>query len=266
MNDRITISIAHGVADVRLARAAKLNAFDEAMFADMLAAGERLARERGVRAVVLSGEGPAFCSGLDTGNFARLLDGDDHIAASVSTARTERGANRSQQAILLWRELPMPVIAAIHGVAFGAGFQLALAADMRFVAPDARLSAMEINWGLLPDMAGVALLRGLVRDDIARDLVYSGRVVAGAEALAIGLATRVCADPRAAALACAAEIAARSPDAIRAAKRLLALMADASEAEILHAESAELLALLGTPNQTEAVAARLAKRAPVFID
>jgi enoyl-CoA hydratase/carnithine racemase len=158
------------------------------------------------------------------------------------------------------------VIAAVHGVAFGGGCQLALGCDLRFIAADARMSVMEIKWGLVPDMAGMVLMRGLVRDDVARELTWSGRQVLGEEAVALGLATRVCADPRAEALTLAREIATRSPDAIRGGKRLLDLMREADQHAILLAESKEQGALIGSPNQVEAVMANLQKREPTFVD
>jgi enoyl-CoA hydratase/carnithine racemase len=186
----------------------------------------------------------------------RLLQGE----------RTPGGANPPQHTVMVWRELPVPVIAAVHGVAYGGGFQLMLAADMRFVAPDTRLSIMEINWGLVPDMGGMALLHGLVRDDVARELTYTGRVFDGAEAGQLGLATRVSADPYSDALALAREIAARPPKAMRAAKRLLDLAQRADVKTILLAESREQAALIGAPEQVEAVTARLQKRPAVFQD
>jgi enoyl-CoA hydratase/carnithine racemase len=267
MEDRIKVEVNGGVADVRLVRADKMNALDDAMFSALVATGERLKSEAGVRAVVISGEGRAFCAGLDMGNFGQMASGSRRASGNlVETPRTAGGANRAQQAVMVWREIPAPVIAAVHGVAFGGGFQLALGADMRFVAPDARLSVMEIKWGLVPDMAGMVLMRGLVRDDVARELTFSGRIFSGQEALGLGLATRVCADPRAEALALAAEIAARNPEAIRAAKRLLDLAAVADQHAILLAETTEQVKLIGSPNQVEAVKANLEKRAPQFAD
>jgi enoyl-CoA hydratase/carnithine racemase len=165
---------------------------------------------------------------------------------------------------MVWRELPVPVIAAVHGVAFGGGFQLCLGADMRFVAPDVQLSVMEIKWGLVPDMAGVVLMRRLLRDDVAQELIFSGRIFNGQEASRLGLATRVCDDPRGEALAFAKEVAAKSPDAIRAAKRLLAVAAEGDQRAILLAETTEQAKLIGSPNQVEAVRANLEKRAPRF--
>jgi enoyl-CoA hydratase/carnithine racemase len=269
MEDRVAVSISDGVADVRLVRADKMNALDAAMFEALIATSESLSREKGLRAVVLSGEGRAFCAGLDMGRFAAMNEnGGNGILGGETrdlTARTHGLANFPQQAVWGWRQLPVPVIAAIQGVAFGGGFQLALGADMRFLAPDARMSIMEIKWGLVPDMAGTPILATLVRDDILRELTYTGRVFSAQEALSYGLATRICEDPRAAALEVALEIAQKSPDAIRAAKRLLNnLSVDPGPA--LLAESVEQTKLIGAPNQTEAVRANIQKRAPRFTD
>ncbi len=266
MTDRITVSIEGGVADVRMNRPDKMNALDDAMFSALIETGERLKTDNSVRAVVLSGEGRGFCAGLDTSNFAGMAGGKRSSGGLVDTPRTPGGANRAQQACMVWREVPVPVIAAVQGVAFGGGFQIALGADLRFVAPDARMSVMEIKWGLVPDMAGMLLLRPLVRDDVFRDLTFSGRIFDGQEAIQLGIATRVTADPRSEALEYAAAVAGRSPDAIRGAKRLLNLPATATAHEILLAESVEQTALIGSPNQIEAVMANLEKRAPRFTD
>ena len=271
MNDRVSVDIQGGVADVRLVRADKMNALDNAMFEALITTGERLKAEAGVRAVVLSGEGRAFCAGLDMGNFQAMASGERQggqgtAGPLLTPKRTPGGANRAQHAVMVWREIPAPVIAAVHGVAFGGGFQLALAPDLRFVAPDTRLSVMEIKWGLVPDMAGLVLMRGLLRDDVARELTYSGRIFSGEEAGRLGLATRVTADPRAEALAFAREVAGRNPHAIRAGKRLLNLAMHADQHEILLEESREQGALIGSPNQVEAVMANLQKREPNFAD
>ncbi|NWG54167.1 MAG: crotonase/enoyl-CoA hydratase family protein [Hydrogenophilaceae bacterium] len=264
---RVTVTMNAGVADVRLVRADKMNALDDAMFAALIETGERLKEDRSVRAIVLSGEGRAFCAGLDTSNFGKMASGEPRGNTSLEAQkRTPGGANRAQHAVMVWREQPAPVIAAVHGVAYGGGFQLTLGADMRFVTPDAKLSIFEINWGLVPDMAGIALLRGLVRDDFVRELTYSGRIFSGEEALGLGIATRVCADPRAEALALAAQIAGKNPHAVRGAKRLINAMADADQHEILKQETAEQIALIGSPNQVEAVMANMQKRTPNFAD
>ncbi|MGX1321101.1 enoyl-CoA hydratase/carnithine racemase [Bradyrhizobium sp. USDA 377] len=269
MEERVSISISEGVADVRLVRADKMNALDQAMFEALVAATDRLSKDKSVRAVVLSGEGRAFCAGLDMGRFAAMKEkGGNGIPGGENrdlTVRTHGQANFPQQAVWGWRQLPVPVIAAVHGVAFGGGFQLSLGADMRFLSADARMSVMEIKWGLVPDMAGTPILASLVRDDILRDLTYTGRIFSAQEAVSYGLATRICDDPRAAALEVAREIAGKSPDAIRAAKRLLNnLSVDPGPA--LLAESVEQQKLIGSANQTEAVRANLEKRAPKFAD
>jgi len=270
MNDRIAVTMTpEGVADVRLARADKMNALDAQMFEALVETSTRLRTQRGLRAVVLSGEGRAFCAGLDMGRFAAMKEhGGNGIAGGEArdlSARTFGITNHPQQAVWGWRQLPVPVIAAVHGVAFGGGFQLALGADMRFVAPDARMSIMEIKWGLVPDMAGTPILASLVRDDILRDLTYTGRIFSAQEAFGFGLATRVCDDPYREALEAAREIAGKSPDAIRAAKRLLNRLS-VDPAPALLAESVEQMKLMGAPNQTEAVRANLEKRAPRFAD
>jgi enoyl-CoA hydratase/carnithine racemase len=268
MNERVAVSMSEGVADVRLVRADKMNALDAAMFEALVETCDRLRREKGLRAVVLSGEGRAFCAGLDMSRFSAMKqNGGNGIAGEARdlSVRTHGLANFPQQAVWGWRQLPVPVIAAIQGVAFGGGFQLALGADMRFLAPDARMSIMEIKWGLVPDMAGTPILASLVRDDILRDLTFTGRIFTAQEAVSYGLATRICDDPRSAALEVAREIAGKSPDAIRAAKRLLnKLSVDPGPA--LLAESVEQMQLMGAPNQVEAVRANLERRAPRFAD
>ncbi|WP_445220864.1 crotonase/enoyl-CoA hydratase family protein [Bradyrhizobium sp. Pa8] len=269
MEERVSVSISEGVADVRLVRADKMNALDQAMFEALVAATDRLSKEKGVRVVVLSGEGRAFCAGLDMGRFAAMKEsGGNGIPGGENrdlTKRTHGQANFPQQAVWGWRQLPVPVIAAVHGVAFGGGFQLSLGADMRFLSTDARMSVMEIKWGLVPDMAGTPILASLVRDDILRDLTYTGRIFSAQEAMSYGLATRICDDPRATALEVAREIAGKSPDAIRAAKRLLNnLSVDPGPA--LLAESVEQQKLIGSANQTEAVRSNLEKRAAKYAD
>ncbi|MCL2585801.1 MAG: crotonase/enoyl-CoA hydratase family protein [Streptosporangiales bacterium] len=259
-NDRVTIGVANSVADVRLNRPDKLNAIDPAMFTALSEAASELADRKDVRAVVLSGSGRAFCAGLDLGSM-----GSDGIPADI-TKRTHGVSNLFQHAVWGWRELPMPVIAAVHGVAFGGGLQIALAADIRIVAPDARLSVMEARWGLVPDMAGFALLRDLVRDDVARELTYTARKVPAPEAVELGLATRVADDPHAAARELAAQIAAGSPRAVRAAKRLFAVSRDAGADRILLEESREQQELLHGPDVAEILTAQFEQRDPKFTD
>ena len=273
MNDRVTMTIDRGVADVRLVRADKMNALDDAMFEALVTTGDAIKKDTTIRAVVLSGEGRAFCAGLDMGNFGRMADGsrtrerpagaDDNLGLA---SRTHGISNRAQYAVWVWREIPVPVIAAVHGVAFGGGFQLALGADMRYVAPDTKMAVLEIKWGLIPDMAGTQIMRHLAREDVVRELTYTGRIFSGLEAKQYGFATRVCDDPRAEALATAHEIAGKSPHAIRAGKRLLneAVITDPKFG--LMQETVEQVALIGSPNQVEAVMSNLQKREAAYAD
>jgi enoyl-CoA hydratase/carnithine racemase len=273
MAERVKISTTDGVADVRLNRPEKLNALDPAMFTALSEAGRELAGNSGVRAVVLSGEGRAFCAGLDFQSFSAMTKsrakregGDASVADTLLRREAKSPANAAQSAAYVWTDLPVPVIAAVHGVAYGGGLQIALGADLRLVAPDARLSVMEIKWGLIPDMTGPQTLRHLVRLDVARELTYTGRILSGRDAVELGLATRVSDDPREDALAVAREIATKSPDAIRAAKQLLRATWDSSPEEGLRLEERLQTSLIGSPNQVEAVRANLEKRDPKFSD
>ena len=186
-SDRVTIEIADGVAEVTLNRPDKLNALDPAMFEAIIGAGERLSRTKGLRAVIIAGAGKGFCAGLDKASFAAMAGGSAGQQFADIVARTHGIANAWQQATYVWRMLPVPVIAAIHGVAFGGGFQIALGADIRYVAPDARLVILEIKWGLVPDMGGIVLMRELARSDVIRELAMTGRVFSGEEALHLRL-------------------------------------------------------------------------------
>ena len=272
MTDRIERTRhADGVVELHLSRADKMNALDPAMFDALIEAGESLRGDKTARAVVISGRGKAFCAGLDMASFERMQQqgaGADVLGEGAAGAdlavRTHGIANAAQQVAMVWREVPVPVIAAVHGVAFGGGLQVALGADIRIVAPDTKLSVMEIKWGLVPDMAGMVLMRELARSDVVRELTFTGRIFSGEEALRLGFATRVSADPLAEALQMAHEIAGKSPDAIRAGKRLLNASLSQSAAELLLAESVEQKALIGSPNQVEAVKANIERRAPRF--
>lgn len=274
MTDRVTIAIDdQGVADVRLNRPEKMNALDPAMFDGIVDAIEQLGSDSSVRAVVLSGEGRAFCAGLDMASFAGMAqksaadndDGDDDGTERLMK-RTYGDANKFQQVAWGWHVLPVPVIAAVHGVAFGGGFQIACGADIRVTAPDTRHAIMEMKWGLVPDMAGIPIVRNLARDDVVRELCYTARIFDGAEALDYGFATKLSDDPHADAMALAHEIASKSPDAVRANKRLLNMSRDQHAPEILLEESREQAGVIGKPNQIEAVMAGMAKRPGNFKD
>jgi enoyl-CoA hydratase/carnithine racemase len=270
MTDRVRLTLDdHGVAEVMLVRGDKMNALDAAMFEALQDVIRQLETVKHLRAVVLSGEGKAFCAGLDMGRFAGMAQASEGPAGAEGRLlpRKHGMSNGPQFVAMGWRALAVPVIAAVHGVAFGGGLQLALGADVRLLAPGTRMSVMELKWGLVPDMAGMALMRGLVRDDHARELVYTARIVEADEAVALGLATRICTDPLAAAHEMAQTIALRSPNAIRAAKRLLNQSSESvgdSAAALLLAESVEQSQLIGSAEQAEVVRANLEKRAPVF--
>jgi enoyl-CoA hydratase/carnithine racemase len=267
MSDRVSVHIENGIADVRLNRPEKMNAIDPAMFGGLCDTGQALAKEKSLRAVVLSGEGRAFCAGLDFSSFGAMAgDGAVDGLAPDDVFASPEGPGRAQLGAWVWQELPVPVIGAIHGVAYGGGFQIAMGADIRFVAPDARLSIMEIKWGLIPDMSGTQTLRRIARLDVIKELAFTGRVISGEEALALGLATHLSDHPHADAMQLAREIATMSPDAVRCAKRLFNETGLGSVQEGFLLESELQKKLVGSPNQVEAVRANLEKRAPLFKD
>ncbi len=273
MSDRVTWTVTDGVADVRMNRADKMNALDPAMFAGLVAAGAAVAADPHVRAVVLSGEGRSFCAGLDFGSFQAMAgpppeggDRSEQPVGRISEIADGRITHLGQQAAWTWQEIPVPVIAAVHGVALGGGCQIALGADLRFCTADARFSVLEIRWGLIPDMTGTHTLTRLVGLDVAKELTFTGRMVEGEEAVRLGMATRVCTDPLADALALAGEIASKSPHAVRAAKRLFNVASLNSPKEQFALEREEIGRLIGSPNQVESVRAFFEKRAPTFAD
>jgi enoyl-CoA hydratase/carnithine racemase len=271
-NDAVVYTVIDGVADVRLNRPDKLNAVNQAVFAGLGDVGDALSADPSVRAVVLSGEGKGFCAGLDFSSFQSMAGGDglgaDDDGTRVPPQRKGEGglANAGQWAAYVWTQLPVPVIAAVHGPAVGAGFQIAMACDIRIVAPDAKLSVLEIRWGLIPDMTGTQMLPRLVGLDVAKELTYTGRMVSGTEAKELGLATRVSDNPREDALALAREIASKNPYAIRGAKKLLNNAGQWSLAEGLKSEERTMMSLIGSPNNVEAVTAYFEKRDPKFAD
>lgn len=260
MNDRVSITVADHIADVRLTRADKMNALDPAMFQGIADAIDQLAGMADVRVVVLSGEGRGFCAGLD---MASMAGGGSGLNLAD---RWPNGANLVQQVSWGWRTLPMPVIAAVHGVALGGGFQIMSGADVRIAAPGTRFAIRELHWGLVPDMGGFPLWRSLVRDDVLRELTFTAREFDSEEAARHGFISHVADDPRAAAMRLAEEIATRNPHAVRGAKRLCNLAHDSDPAAMLEAETVEQLKVIRQPNQVEAVMANMEKRVPVFRD
>lgn len=261
MTDRVQVTIDNAVATVRLSRPDKLNALDRPMFDGIIAAGEQVLADSSVRAVVLHGEGRGFCAGLD---FMSFMGKPNEMQFLMD--RRDSVANIAQRVAWIWQEVHVPVIAAVHGMAFGGGLQIALGADLRYVTPDSELSVMEIKWGLIPDMSISQTLLRLVPLDVAKELTFTGRKVSGTEAVAMGLATKVSEDPLADALETAKLIATKSPHAIRAGKALLNDAPTMSRLDALKLETALQVGLLGTPNQMEAVQANMMKRAPEFKD
>jgi enoyl-CoA hydratase/carnithine racemase len=260
--ERVTVEVADHVAMVTLARQEKHNALDLAMFEGIIGAAERVSEEPGVRAVVLHGAGPSFCSGLDIAGVMSAGRGTDGLTEPL------RGPapNWFQRAAYDWIRLPVPVIAAVHGNCLGGGLQIALAADIRIAAPDARLSVMEVKWGLIPDMSITRTLPRLVGIDVAKELTYTARVISGEEAHSQGLVTHLSNDPLAAARSLAAEIAGRSPDAVRGAKRLFDEGWSQAAGETLALEAEIQLTLIGSQNQLTAVTAGMTKQPAEFVD
>ncbi len=261
--DRVRIEVTGGVATVTMVRGDKHNALDAGMFAGLAAAAERLATEPGVRAVVLHGEGKSFCSGLDVASFMTgPVSIDDLLARDDG-----RIANLPQRVSTDWAAVPVPVIAAIHGNCFGGGLQIALGADVRIAAPDARLSIMEVKWGLVPDMGITQSLPRLLGIDRAKELTWTGRRVDGLEAERLGLVTSTADDPFVAAQALAADIAGRSPDAVRAAKHLYdTAWSGMAPADALRLETELQAGLMGSPNQIAAVSAAMTGEPGAFAD
>jgi enoyl-CoA hydratase/carnithine racemase len=259
---RVRIEIENHVAVVTLARPEKHNALDPAMFDAIIGAAERLGSEPGVRVVVLHGEGKSFCSGLDVAAvIAGSPDGD-----GVTKPLHEPPPNHFQRAAYEWIRLPVPVIAAIHGNCLGGGLQIALGADIRFATPDARMAVLEIRWGLIPDMAITRTLPRLVGIDVAKELAFTGRMFSGTEAHALGVVTHLSDDPLAAARALAGEIASKSPDAVRRAKRLFDQGWSGDAEQTLALEAELQLEIAGRPNQLAAVAAGFSNAPAEFAD
>ena len=275
---RVRVDHDAGVAHVRLTRPDKRNALDGAMFQAIAQAGERLKNDLSVRAVVVSGDGPSFCAGLDFGSFQAMGSGGNgsggngaggngsQNGADIGAMVEGRITHLAQQICWVWQEVPVPVVAALAGHALGGGMQLALGADIRIAHPDTKLSMREVHWGLIPDMTGTLMLSRLVRDDVMKDLVFTGRILPASEGAALGLVTRLSNDPVADALAVAREIAGRSPEAVRGAKRLINRLSNAGAAEHFAAEREIIFKLIGSPNQVEAITANFENRAPKFND
>lgn len=266
--DRVLVDVADGVADVRMNRADKRNALDGAMFLALAEAGAGLRARPDVRVVVLHGDGPSFCAGLDFSSFEAMAGGkgagggEGNPGALQADGMTHLG----QQVAWTWQQVPVPVIAAVHGHALGGGLQIALGADLRIVHPATQMSVREVHWGLVPDMTGTHFLTRLVPHDVAFELAVTARVFDGAEAARLGLATRLSETPLDDARALARQIAAQSPSAVRGVKELFSTMATERASEHFEAERSVISGLIGRPHQVEAVMANLERRPPVYAD
>lgn len=270
MSERVVINISDGIADVRFNRPDKRNALDGEQFQAIVDAGESLKTNKKIRAVVVSGEGASFCAGLDLASMGGMANGGERDNGERKPAAGDMEEGRithlGQQSAWVWQEVPVPVIAAVHGHALGGGCQIALGADMRFAHPDTKFSVRETYWGLVPDMAGTVLMQGLVRPDVMKDIVLSARIFDGREAFEIGLVTRLSENPHADAMAYAQEICKRSPDAVRGAKELLNRLTLDFAAAQFAAERRIIGSLIGGHNQREAVMSDFEKRAPAYVD
>ncbi|MGI9604352.1 MAG: crotonase/enoyl-CoA hydratase family protein [Acidimicrobiales bacterium] len=267
-DETVQLEVGDHIARVVLNRPEKHNAIDGSMMSGLVDAAAAIAADRSVRVVVLSGAGPSFCAGLDSSNFAAMVSGDlaadnDRVQEAYAD-RSPQGANRAQQVGWAWHELEVPVIAAVHGNALGGGFNLALGADIRVVAPDATFGFVEVTWGLIPDMSASQSLRRLVGAERAKYLMMTGRRFSGAEALQWGLAAELADDPTARAYQLASELTAHNPDALRAVKAVIDASIDLDTAGGLDLETVRSGALLGSTNQVEAVMARLEDRPAEF--
>ncbi len=262
MDQSFLLEVKGRIAYVTLNRPEKHNAIDLAMLKASIVTCRRIKRDKKIRVVIITGEGPSFCSGLD---FPSVMARPARILPHFLKAPWRR-TNNFQAFAWQWRSLSVPVIAAIRGSCFGGGLQLALAADLRFATPDARLSVMEVKWGLIPDMTGTLSLRQLLREDQAKDLVFSGRIVDGIEAEKIGLVTKLSTTPREEAKVYAERLLDLSPDSLALSKKLLQKNSRGSECAALRRERFYELHVLATPNYRIALDAGLKKTKPTFRD
>ena len=262
MSDRITTEINNHIAQVRLNRADKYNAVDMNMIYGLIEAAAKIKQQKNIRAVVIAGNGPSFCSGLD---IPSIMAQPDNIPKLLSS---EAGydANLAQRCALDWHDLEVPVIAALQGHVYGAGLQIAMAADIRIAHKDTLMSIMEIKWGLIPDMSLTATVPHFARQDVIKELTFTGKKFSAEEGLTYGLVTRLDEDPIKAATELAYQIAGKNPDAIQGSKTLLNQAWQQNRSDSLALEEKIQRTIIGSKNQMEAVQANLAKREPSFSD
>ena len=269
INHRIEFSVENHIAHVKLSRADKMNALDSKMLDAIPMVGERIRQDSSIRVVVISGDGGNFCAGLDKSNFSSILDkkgisvsDDDTVLAD----RTHGIANAVQYVAWMWRELPMPVIAAVEGFCLGGGLQIALGADFRYAKANSKFSILEMRWGIVPDMSSTQIMRHMIRDDVIRELTYTAKIFNAEQAKEWGFITEIVDEPLAHAMTVANQIVNKNPDAIRASKKIIDASYYQTAEQGLLMESVEQDKIMGTPNQIEAVIAELQKRKPEFKD
>ncbi len=260
MTATVDLVIEQGIATVTLNRPDKMNGLDLEMIDQLCATGKALRSDKSVRVVILRGAGPCFSAGLD---FAKVMKQPSGIMRAFLRP-IWKDRNAFQQCCWVWRELPVPVIAAIHGHCYGGGLQIALAADFRYASEDARLSVMEIRYGLIPDLTGTRTLSELVRMDVAKELSMTGRILPAAEAQELGLITRLVEDPYTEALATATQLTEKSPDALAGIKKVFHENWTADESAALGNERSIQARLLMGQNQRRALKAGMRKERPKF--
>lgn len=260
-HQRVSVELRDDVAYVTLSRPDKHNGLDWNMFCGLIAAARSLRKNRTLRAVILQGEGPSFCSGLDVPSFFS----QPAKALRIFLKYGVRTTNIAQEVAWCWRKLPVPVIAVLHGRCYGGGLQIALAADFRYATPDCELSVMEVKWGLVPDMTGSVTLRELLPMDVAKELAMTGRVFNAVEAKSLNLVTGVADDPLAVADALVQTIKTRSPDAVSGVKALFDQTWNASVADAFAVESRIQMKMFMSRNQRIAARANLAKQSPKYV-
>jgi enoyl-CoA hydratase/carnithine racemase len=259
-NEYVLVELnADGIGHLQLARPDKLNSITEDAVYALIEAGDVLRKQEALRCVIVSGQGRAFCAGIDKS----VVSGQSKPKIKL-IERTHGDTNPFQQVGMQFRRLPVPVITAIHGVCFGAGLAIASGADIRIATADARLSVMEMRWGLVPDMAMFVLFKSIVREDTLALLTLTAKEFSGAEAKEYGLVTEVAEDPLAEAWKLANDIALKNPDGVRACKRLFEVSRYASVEEVLLRESEEQFAIAGSPNQMETAMSQLERRPPKY--
>ena len=215
----VKLEKSNGIATVTLNRPDKRNAMSFALLKELVRIANLIKKDRSIRCVILTGEAQVFSAGID------LTDlNNPKNTAYAAWELIKPGQSLFQKAFLVWQELPVPVIAAIEGFCFGAGMQLALAADIRIAHPSTQMSIMESRWGLVPDMGLTRSIKGIIGLDLAKELTLTARIFDARYAKNIGLVTHLDESPLTQAQALAAEMLNRSPDALAAVKRVLDAM------------------------------------------